>query len=113
MSGDPSITITDVALNYAFNFDAWGKDFEIFVQPEVINLFDENGIIDPNEDTDDFNNGGACPNGAGGACEDFNAFTTTPVLGQHYTRSEDFGKAVNANDYQQPRTFRFSVGFRF
>ena len=37
------ITRTDIALNYSFTF---GKRFEIFVQPEVLNVFDEDGVID-------------------------------------------------------------------
>ena len=109
------ITRTDVAINYAFNWSLVGKDVEVFLQPEVINLFDEKGV-DPqraNDDTFDYNNGGACANGAGGQCEDFNALTTTPVRGVHYELGDEFGQADRFEDYQQPRTFRFSVGFRF
>jgi hypothetical protein len=107
------ITRTDLALNYGFNFSLGGKDVQIFVQPEVINIFDEKGVRFPNQDTLDYNNGGACANGAGGACEDFNAFTTTPVRGVHYELGDEFGEADSSPDYQQPRTYRVSVGFRF
>ena len=39
------ITRTDLALNYSFNI---GKKFEIFIQPEILNLFDEDGFVDVN-----------------------------------------------------------------
>jgi outer membrane receptor protein involved in Fe transport len=108
------ITRTDLAVNYAFNWSLGGKDFEVFLQPEVVNLFDEDGLTNNTlTDTLDFNNNGRCPNGAGGLCEDFNALTTTPVLGTHYVLDENFDNAEDEDDFQQPRTFRLSVGFRF
>ena len=86
----------------------------MFLQPEVVNLFDEDGLTNNTlTDTLDFNNNGRCPNGAGGLCEDFNALTTTPVLGTHYVLDENFDNAEDEDDFQQPRTFRLSVGFRF
>jgi hypothetical protein len=35
------------------------------------------------------------------------------VEGVHWRKGPDFGKPVVEGDYQQPRTYRFSVGFRF
>ena len=35
------ITRTDLGLNYSFRWNAFGKSMEIFIQPEVINLFNE------------------------------------------------------------------------
>jgi hypothetical protein len=98
------ITSTDVALNYAFVFDAWGRELEIFVQPEVINVLDEDGVIDPHG-----------LDGVEGVTvlQGFNPFTTEPVEGTHWQRNANFGEALNELDFQQARTFRFSVGFRF
>ena len=104
------VTRTDLALNYTFRWNLWGKSFEIFLQPEIVNLFDEDAVENPNTDLFDATNGAAnCP----GGCQTFNPFTTTPVEGTHYVFGEDFGQADEADDFQQPRTFRFSVGFRF
>jgi hypothetical protein len=43
----------------------------------------------------------------------FDPFTETPVEGVHWRKGDDFGQPAQTIDYQQPRTFRFSVGFRF
>ena len=77
----------------------------MFFQPEVINVFDEDKVVTPNStllDETDTSRLAA-----------FNPFTETPVEGVHYEFGEDFGQADEADDYQQPRTFRFSIGFRF
>ena len=99
------ITRTDLALNYTFSWNLWGKSFEVFFQPEVINLFDEDGVDTPNTDLNDATNTGSLTA--------LNPFTETPVEGVHYTFGDEFGQADEADDFQQPRTFRFSIGFRF
>jgi hypothetical protein len=43
----------------------------------------------------------------------FNPFTETPVEGVHYAKGPNFGKPTSEADLQPPRTFQFSVGFRF
>ena len=56
----------------------------------------------------------------------FNPFTETPIqcpqgqtaaqctaLGAHWQLGPNFGKAVNKDAYQSPRTYRFGVGIRF
>ena len=43
----------------------------------------------------------------------FNPFTTQTVEGVHWRKSSTFGQPRTALDIQTPRTFRFSVGFRF
>jgi hypothetical protein len=44
---------------------------------------------------------------------DFNPFTEKPVEGVNWEKGPNFGKPTVASSYQTPRTFRFSVGFRF
>jgi hypothetical protein len=112
---------SDLALNYSFNFSGWGQDFEIFLQPEILNIFNEDAeITDPgdfNTEIETAENGGDCPSGGGpgiaGPCQSFNPFTTTPVEGVHWAKGPDFGHSVGEDGFQSPRIYRFSVGFRF
>ncbi|HEX2254222.1 MAG TPA: TonB-dependent receptor [Thermoanaerobaculia bacterium] len=97
------ITRTDLSLNYSFLFNAFGRGLEVYLQPEVINLFNEQGVVDVNTGISDPTTGR----------EEFNPFTETPVEGVHWAKGARFGQPVNQDDYQTPRTFRFSVGFRF
>ncbi len=95
---------SDVSLNYAFRLNAWGKDLEIFVQPEIINVFAEEGVVDPQG----LDNNEGIRNLAR-----FDPFTETPVEGVNWEKRSTFGQPLNEGDYQAPRTFRLSVGFRF
>ena len=72
---------------------------EVFLQPEMLNVFNEDGVLTPDNGTD--------------TLQAFDPFTTTPVEGTHWERQEGFGEAQGELDFQTPRTFRFSVGFRF
>jgi hypothetical protein len=104
---------SDISLNYAFKFAAWGRDVEVFLQPEVLNVFNEDGVFDP-VGLDDAEGITLRPVQADGTrAPAFNPFTQTPVEGIDWAKSSSFGKAANENDFQTPRTFRFSVGFRF
>lgn len=99
------VTSTDLAFNYAFSLSAWGRSIEIFVQPEVVNLFDEEGVLNPNDTVLDATNSDGF--------ESFNPFTETPVQGVHWDFSPNFGQGVREADFQQPRTFSVSLGLRF
>jgi outer membrane receptor protein involved in Fe transport len=118
------VTRTDVALNYAFVFNAWGREIEMFLQPEVINIFNEDAVIDPlglddNEGITVLRGrtanpaGVACTTPNGANCRQFNPHTETPEEGRDWLRQAQFGQPLNDLDFQQPRTFRFSVGLRF
>ena len=95
------VTRTDLSLNYSKRFGA----VEVFVQPELLNIFNELAVEGFNEevltalDDDDL--------------QAFNPFTETPVEGVHYRRGENFGKPTLESSYQQARTFRVSLGVRF
>lgn len=93
------ITSTDLTLNYAFQWGMLGKDVEIFLQPEVLNVFNEQNLINVNTTVTNLTT--------------FNPFTTTPVEGVNWRKGPNFGKAVVDTDYQVPRTYRFSAGIRF
>jgi hypothetical protein len=99
------ITATDITVNYSFNWAAFGQDIEVFLQPEVLNLFDEQGVIGVDGTIQTATNTSTL--------QRFNPFTTQPVEGVHWRKGPNFGKPVVQTDYQQPRTYRFSVGFRF
>jgi len=94
---------SDLSLRYAFNIPAWGG-FEVFLEPEVINVFDEDAVIDPRG----FDDGESIT-----LLDPFDPFTETPVEGVHWRRTSTFGTPANEGDFQTPRTFRFSVGLRF
>jgi hypothetical protein len=100
------VTSTDLTLNYNFSWGVFGKDVEVYLQPEVLNVFNEHAAINVNttDVQDSTNRTNLRP---------FNPFTDRPVEGVNWTRGPRFGKPVNEEDYQAPRTFRFSVGFRF
>lgn len=101
------LTATDLALNYALPI---GR-VELFVQGEVINIFDENAQIGGNTAVstafDD------------PSLEPFDPFTTTPIEGVHYTLGDNFGQGTTATSqatqghFQLARTYRGSVGIRF
>jgi hypothetical protein len=86
---------SDLSANYSFTF----KDFEIFVQPEVVNIFNEDAVIDPNLSVRRLTT--------------FNPFTHTPVEGIDWEKRSTFGNPQNAADFQAPREYRVSLGFRF
>lgn len=104
------LTATDVALNYALPIGM----FDLYVQGEVLNVFDESAQIFGNTNVfTAFDGAPDCVQADGSDCADFNPFTQSPVEGLHYVLDENFGEARNPNDFQAPRTYRFSAGFRF
>ncbi len=111
------VLATDVALSYSFKWGAFGRDLEIFVQPEVLNVFNEQEIA--STDVNFFNTliftaVNTTATSCGGArCQPFNPFTETPVEGVHWAKGPQFGQAISPDAFQKPRTFRVSVGIRF
>ena len=107
------ITATDLSLNYSFLWSALGRQIEVYVQPEVLNVFDEDGLVDFDTRIRSFNNANTSTACNGAPCQQFNPFTETPVEGVHWAKRETFGQPLAENDFQDPREYRFSVGFRF
>ncbi len=98
-------TSTDLALNLSIPI----RRFEVFMQGQVLNMFNEravNNIYLGNIDT----TVNTARQGGGTA---FNPYTETPVEGVHYTLGPKFGQALTADAYQTPRTYRLAVGLRF
>jgi len=96
---------TDIALNYSFFISLGGGQLELFLQPEVQNVFNQQGQIDGNSTEYTAINDGSL--------EAFDPWTETPIEGTHWRRDDEWGQAEDDADYQDPRTFRISVGVRF
>ena len=100
-----SVHSTDLALNYSFFLPIAGADVELFIQPEIVNIFNESAVINVDQTVRDRTNSGAYT--------DFDPFTETPVQGVNWDYASTFGQPQSVTDYQQPRTFRVSLGVRF
>lgn len=112
-----NITRTDLGFGYSFRLPAFGTDLELFVEPRVQNLFNEDGVTNVNT---------TVYTGASRGLSPFNPFTSTPVecpqgsspaqcqqLGANWMKGPNFGKPIAVGDYQLPRTFTVSFGVRF
>jgi len=107
-----TVNATDLALNYELPI----SKLRVFAQGELINAFNEQALVGF-DTTVRTQRSSACKQTTGAdlgkRCAAFNPFTTTPVEGVNYVKSANFGKARNRNDFQTPRTYRFSFGLKF
>ena len=106
------ITSTDLGLNYALPF---GR-YRFFVEADLLNLFNEQGIEDPDfvDQTILTRRQTSClQTGTTTRCVAFNPFTERPEEGKHWQKGANFGKPTAPDAYQLPRTYRFSLGLRF
>ena len=105
---------TDLSLTYTIKVF---NTVEIFVQPQVINVFNAQGAVavDTTVRT-------AVSPGSGNTFQNFNPYTTTPVQRPHgdttvttanWDFGPNFGKPTSTLSYQQPRTFLVTAGVRF
>jgi outer membrane receptor for ferrienterochelin and colicin len=125
-----AINATDLSFNYSFQWQLLNKSMEVYIQPEVINLFNNDSAYFVNQTIYDATTG--CPSPATNpncrvnpglpfnsvtnpakTFKPFNPFTETPVEGVNWQKGPQFGQGVIPSDYQEPRTYRVSVGFRF
>jgi hypothetical protein len=108
---------TDLSLNYTFEPRAL-RGARLFAQFHVLNLFNNFQVFNVLSDAivtsvdTAFNK----PE----LYETFNPFTDTPVKGVHWDFAPEsleddgrFGKAIGADAFTLPRTFRFNFGVRF
>ena len=100
-----AITSTDIALNYSFFIRAGSRELELFVQPEILNLFNEQATV--GVDTT------VLTSESDPTLQLFQPLTETPEEGVHWRKGEHFGQPTREDHHQQPRTFRVSVGLRF
>ena len=112
------ISSTDLGINFYLNAF---RGTQLFVEGDVLNLFGEQGIEDP-----DFvnttvltkrNNTAAARCLKTGSttvrCDAFNPFSEAPVEGVHWQKGPIFGQPTSNLAYQAPRTYRVSFGVRF
>ena len=99
------ITSTDLAFNYSLLIPAGGRDVEFFIQPEILNLFNEQGTV--GVDTSVFTSE------SDPTLQLFNPLIESPVEGVHWRKGDNFGQPTREDHYQIPQTFRVSVGVRF
>jgi hypothetical protein len=104
---------TDIAINFSTKV---ANAVEIYIQPQVLNLFNNRGVIAVDTTVNTALNPG------GGTYTTFNPFTTTPVQRPHLDSTvktanwdfgPNFGKATSVNSYQIPRQFQVTMGLRF
>jgi hypothetical protein len=96
------ITRTDLAVTCSIRVF---RNAELFMRPEVLNLFNEKGIVSVDSTVLTAQNSSGLRR--------FNPFTDKPVRGVNYDFAPTFGKPTSGADYQLPRTFRVSMGVRF
>ncbi len=99
------ITSIDLALNYSFTAPILGTDVDLFVQFDVANAFNEDGIVRVNS--------AVLTSINDPSLQSFNAMDEAPVEGVHWRKGPDFGQPQSEDSFQVPRTYRFSLGFRF
>ena len=110
---------TDLSLNLSANFG----QVEIFLQPQLFNVFDSEGIQTVNQSVSAGT--GATASSSTGLVR-FNPFTTAPIecpqgssasacsgLNANWRKGANFGKPTAATHYQIPRRFFVSMGIRF
>lgn len=102
----PTVTSLDLALDWRL---AVGP-VELFVQPQVLNVLNRDAVVTSDPRYVDL---GVLTAATSGDLQPFDPFTEKPVEGVHYARSPTFGEALGPAAYQQPRTFRISLGVRF
>ena len=97
-----TILRTDLALNFSTRI---ANAVEIFVQPQVLNVLNRQGLIGVSTSVRTAVNSSLY--------QRFNPFTTAPVQGVNWDYAPTFGTARNNLDYQLPRTFTVAAGVRF
>jgi outer membrane receptor protein involved in Fe transport len=104
---------TDIAINFSKTI---GRLVEVYIQPQVLNLFNNTGVIAVDTTVNTALNPGT------GTYAAFNPFTATPVQRPHLDNTvktanwdygPNFGKATSVNSYQIPRQFQVTMGVRF
>jgi len=109
---------TDLSLNYSFFVNLFGSQVELYIQPEIQNVFNEQGVWNPNTSVvawynnrslhrfDPFDSSYTPVEGPQGGCG-------ADCAGYDWYKGSAFGTADSEGDYQDPRIFRLHVGFRF
>lgn len=106
------ISSTDVALNYSLPFSR----YRFFVETDIINIFNQQGIEDPDfvDKTVQTHRQTTTRCNGNVRCAPFNPLKgEEPVEGVNWVKGPLFGQPIAVEAYQLPRTYRFSLGLRF
>jgi hypothetical protein len=115
---------TDFAAMYTHKQAVGGnRTVDLFVQAQVINLFDQFQLCGCGGNAN-FTLGGNVQNQTVDTAirtsvshpalyQPFDPFTTTAVEDVHWAKSPTFGRALNRFAYTTPRTLRLTFGLRF
>ena len=96
----------EISTDLGLNWELPVRNVGLFVQADVINLFDQDAVVNGDTTVITARNDSSLTR--------FNPVAgDVPVEGVNYVLGEDFGQAVSQNSYQLPRTYRFSLGLRF
>jgi hypothetical protein len=109
---DP-ISSTDLGLNWYLPSFSGARGF---IEVDLLNVLGQQGIEDPdfiNQTVLTRRQTACLQTGTNTRCVAFNPFTTTPQQGVNWQYGPTFGKPISSSAYQQPRTYRFSVGVKF
>jgi hypothetical protein len=111
----------DLALNWAHKIGIGNA--EIFFRGRVLNVFNRDALTNATGGAERTGEAGC---GTGGCINltintannntsllPFNPFTETPVEGVNWSKGSSFGQATSRFAYQYPRSYDFSIGFRF
>ncbi len=83
---------------------------ELFVQQQVLNVLGGDSVVTSDPRCVDL---GVRTAATSPDLQPFDPFREKPVEGVHWARSPTYGEALGPSSYQQPRTFRVSLGVRF
>ena len=107
------VTSTDLGVNYAIPFGP----VRFFAEFDLLNMFNEQAIADTDfiDKTVLTRRQTTClQTGTNTRCLAFNPLAgEEPVEGVHWQKGANFGKPTGPDAYQQPRTYRVSLGVRF
>lgn len=109
---DP-ISSTDLGLNWYLPTFGGARGF---IEVDLLNIFNQQGIEDPdfiNKTVLTRRQTTCLQTGTNTRCAAFNPYTTTPQQGVNWQYGPIFGQPTSNFAYQQPFTYRFSVGVKF
>lgn len=112
---------TDFGASYQYGVKAAGRQLDLFVQAQVLNLFDQLPVCGCGDSV--FNSGGpvlltrigqtVLTNVTTPTLARFNPLSATPAQDVNWKLGSNFGTPLSRLAYQSPRTFRITFGIRF
>ncbi len=108
-----TIASTDLGMNFYLPSI---RGVRPFLETDLVNIFNRQGLEDPdfvNQTVLTRRQATCLQTGSSARCAAFNPFTDSPKPGVNWQYGPTFGQPINAQAYQIPRQYRFSVGLKF